>query len=207
MDVGGQSLHYLGKGVDLLPRALLKPEKALAQLLGATLVPVQQGGGVLPLLQYGGVIQQLAEHQIGDGLATLIDREEELAQAGVAAIAVKIGAGFPAAPDSFGIAGHTARIAAGHGLDGVAEITVSVANLDVAAVGVEDVGPDAGEGVKIGDQADQLVVAEQYTASVAGYAHGVAPFAVMDNTYYNRYRGEMQCGVTENSCFIRKSSI
>ena len=150
----------------------------------------------------------MAEHQIGDGLTPLIDGDEKLAQSGVAAVAIEGVVVFPAAADRLGIAGHAARIAAGHGLDGVAKIAVGVADLDVAAVGVEDVGPDAGEGVKIGDQADQLVVAEQYTASVAGYAHGVAPpFAVMDNTYYNRYRGEMQCGVTENSCFIRKSSI
>ena len=67
-----------------------------------------------------------------------------------------------------GVALHTAAVALRQGVHGLAERGVALEEVDVPALGVQDVGRDAGENIEVGEQPLQLLLVEKDV-------HGVHP--------------------------------
>ena len=160
LDITGHDLQGLRVGLQRRGGVLPELEECLPQLVRPPGIPVQGGPGALPLVLYGGVVQEAAEDQIGQGLVPVEQGHDGLADARVAAVELEAPGGGVAFHLP-GVAGHAAAVALGGGVDGPAEGGMALKEVDVPALGVQNVGRDAGEHVEVGDQLEQLLLVKE----------------------------------------------
>ena len=167
LDVGRQGLQELRIGAQLPRGVAAELEEGVLQGVGSVGPPVQQSAGVRPLLLDGGVVQVAAHSQIGQGMGAVVEGHHRLTDPGVAAVELETLVQM-VAPHLPGVALHTAAVALRQGVHGLAERGVALEEVDVPALGVQDVGRDAGENIEVGEQPLQLLLVEKDV-------HGVHP--------------------------------
>ena len=139
---------------------LAELEKGILQSIRPAGIPVQQGPAVFPLLFYGGLVQIAAEGQIGQGPFSVEQRHNGLADAHMAAVELKAPVGGVAADFAL-VAGHTAPVSLRKIVHHPAEGRVSSEQVDVPALGVQNIGRQAGEEIEIGNQSAQTLLVKQ----------------------------------------------
>ena len=110
---------------------------------------------MLPLLLYRRIVQITPENQIGQRLLFVIQGHDRLTDTGVTAIKLKT-LFRTVIFDLTHITADTALVSLWKGVDSSAKRGVIFKQMNVPALGVQDIGSQAGEDIEIGDQLQKL---------------------------------------------------